>query len=55
MAKATMQKWQRDWFVKELDRDYDPLIQAAQLRLPSTPHEAIQNLENNIEQTIDNA
>ena len=27
-----MQKWQRDWFTKELDRDYDPLIQAAQLK-----------------------
>ena len=35
MAKATMQKWQRDWFKSELNRQYDPLIQAADLKLKS--------------------
>ena len=36
-----MQKWQRDWFTKELDRDYDPLIQAAQLKIRSLEADAV--------------
>ena len=42
MTKPMMQKWQRDWFVKELDRDYNPLIQAAELKIKSLEAEAIE-------------
>jgi hypothetical protein len=42
MAKATMQKWQRDHFVSELNRNYDPLINAAELKLKSIEAEAIE-------------
>ena len=52
MAKATMQKWQRDWFVKELDRDYDPLIQAAQLKIRSLEAEAVEIAEKNLADEI---
>jgi acyl-homoserine lactone acylase PvdQ len=45
MSKAMMQKWQRDWFVKELDRDYDPMIQAAQLKIRSLEAEAVEVAE----------
>ena len=45
MTKAMMQKWQRDWFVKELDRDYDPMIQAAQLKIRSLEAEAVEVAE----------
>ena len=52
MAKATMQKWQRDWFVKELDRDYDPMIQAAQLKIRSLEAEAVEIAEKNLANEI---
>jgi len=52
MTKATMQKWQRDWFVKELDRDYDPLIQAAQLKIRSLEAEAVEVAEKNLSDEI---
>ena len=52
MTKATMQKWQRDWFVKELDRDYDPLIQAAQLKIRSLEAEAVEIAEKNLADEI---
>ena len=45
MAKATMQKWQRDHFVSELNRNYDPLINAAELILKSIEAEAIEIAE----------
>ena len=45
MAKATMQKWQRDHFVSELNRNYDPLINAAELKLKSIEAEAIEIAE----------
>ena len=52
MAKSTMQKWQRDWFVKELDRDYDPMIQAAQLKIRSLEAEAVEVAEKNLADEI---
>tara|TARA_R100001480_G_scaffold105323_1_gene107786 strand:+ start:169 stop:750 length:582 start_codon:yes stop_codon:yes gene_type:complete len=52
MTKAMMQKWQRDWFVKELDRDYDPLIQSAQLKIKSLEAEAIEVAEKNLADDI---
>ena len=52
MAKSTMQKWQRDWFVKELDRDYDPMIQAAQLKIRSLEAEAVEVAEKNLANEI---
>ena len=52
MTKAMMQKWQRDWFVKELDRDYDPLIQAAQLKIRSLEAEAVEIAEKNLADEI---
>jgi hypothetical protein len=52
MAKAMMQKWQRDWFTKELDRDYDPLIQAAQLKIRSLEAEAVEIAEKNLADEI---
>ena len=33
MTKSTMQKWQRDHFVSELNRNYDPLINAAEFEI----------------------
>ena len=47
-----MQKWQRDWFVKELDRDYNPLIQAAELKIKSLEAEAIEIAEKNLADDI---
>ena len=47
-----MQKWQRDWFVKELDRDYNPLIQAAELKIKSLEAEAIEIAEKNLADEI---
>ena len=52
MSKAMMQKWQRDWFVKELDRDYDPMIQAAQLKIRSLEAEAVEVAEKNLADEI---
>ena len=52
MAKAMMQKWQRDWFVKELDRDYNPLIQAAELKIKSLEAEAVEVAEKNLADEI---
>ena len=52
MAKSTMQKWQRDWFVKELDRDYNPLIQAAELKIKSLEAEAVEVAEKNLANEI---
>ena len=52
MTKAMMQKWQRDWFTKELDRDYDPLIQAAQLKIRSLEAEAVEIAEKNLADEI---
>ena len=52
MTKATMQKWQRDWFVKELDRDYNPLIQSAELKIKSLEAEAIEVAEKNLADDI---
>ena len=52
MTKATMHKWQRDWFVKELDRDYNPLIQSAELKIKSLEAEAIEVAEKNLADDI---
>ena len=52
MTKAMMQKWQRDWFKGELDRDYDPLIQSAQLKIKSLEAEAIEVAEKNLADDI---
>ena len=52
MAKATMQKWQRDWFKKELDRQYDPLIDAAELKLKSIEADAVEIAEKNLADDI---
>ena len=52
MAKATMQKWQRDHFVSELNRNYDPLISAAELKLKSIEAEAIEIAEKNLADEI---
>ena len=52
MTKSIMQKWQRDWFVKELDRDYDPMIQAAQLKIRSLEAEAVEVAEKNLADEI---
>jgi|TARA_R110002074_G_scaffold44679_2_gene116248 hypothetical protein len=52
MSKPMMQKWQRDWFVKELDRDYNPLIQAAELKIKALEAEAIEVAEKNLADDI---
>ena len=52
MAKASMQKWQRDHFVSELNRNYDPLINAAELKLKSIEAEAIEIAEKNLADDI---
>ena len=52
MAKSTMQKWQRDHFVSELNRNYDPLINAAELKLKSIEAEAIEIAEKNLADEI---
>jgi len=52
MAKATMQKWQRDHFVSELDRNYDPLIRAAELKLKKIEADAVEIAEKNLADEI---
>ena len=52
MAKATMQKWQRDWFRDELNRQYNPLIQAAELKLKSIEAEAVEVAQKNLADKI---
>ena len=52
MTKSTMQKWQRDHFVSELDRNYDPLIRAAELKVKSIEAEAIEIAEKNLADDI---
>jgi len=52
MAKSTMQKWQRDHFVSELNRNYDPLINAAELKLKAIEAEAIEIAEKNLADDI---
>ena len=52
MTKSTMQKWQRDHFVSELNRNYDPLINAAELKLKSIEAEAIEIAEKNLANDI---
>ena len=52
MTKSTMQKWQRDHFVSELNRNYDPLINAAELKLKSIEAEAIEIAEKNLADEI---
>ena len=52
MAKSTMQKWQRDQFVSELNRNYDPLINAAELKLKAIEAEAIEIAEKNLADDI---
>ena len=52
MAKSTMQKWQRDHFVSELNRNYDTLINAAELKLKSIEAEAIEIPEKNLADEI---
>ena len=52
MTKSTMQKWQRDHFVSELNRNYDPLINAAELKLKSIEAEAIEIAEKNLADDI---
>jgi hypothetical protein len=47
-----MQKWQRDHFVSELNRNYDPLISAAELKLKSIEAEAIEIAEKNLADEI---
>ena len=47
-----MQKWQRDHFVSELNRNYDPLINAAELKLKSIEAEAIEIAEKNLADEI---
>jgi len=47
-----MQKWQRDHFVSELNRNYDPLINAAELKLKSIEAEAIEIAEKNLADDI---
>ena len=52
MAKSTMQKWQRDHFVSELNRNYDPLINAAELKLKSIEADAVEIAEKNLADEI---
>ena len=47
-----MQKWQRDHFVSELNRNYNPLINAAELKLKSIEAEAIEIAEKNLADEI---
>lgn len=47
-----MQKWQRDHFVSELNRNYDPLINAAELKLKSIEAEAVEIAEKNLADDI---
>ena len=47
-----MQKWQRDHFVYELNRNYDPLINDAELKLKSIEAEAVEIAEKNLADDI---
>lgn len=52
MAKATMQKWQRDHFIQKLNKQYDPLIEAAELKLKSIEAEAVEIAQKNLADEI---
>ena len=52
MTKSTMQKWQRDHFVSELNETYNPLIQAAELKIKHKEAEAIEVAEKNLADDI---
>jgi len=52
MTKSTMQKWQRDHFVSELNETYNPLIQAAELKIKHKEAEAIEVAEKNLADEI---
>ena len=52
MAKATMQKWQRDWFLSELDKKYDNEITAQELKLKSIIADATEKAEKNLAKKI---
>jgi len=52
MTKPLMQKWQRDHFVSELNETYNPLIQAAELKIKSLEAEAIEVAEKNLADEI---
>ena len=47
-----MQKWQRDHFVRELDRKYAPLLETASLKLKAIEAEAIEIAEKNLADEI---
>ena len=47
-----MQKWQRDHFVSELNETYNPLIQAAELKIKALEAEAIEVAEKNLADEI---
>jgi len=47
-----MQKWQRDHFVSELNETYNPLIQAAELKIKHKEAEAIEVAEKNLADEI---
>ena len=52
MSKPLMQKWQRDHFVSELNETYNPLIQAAELKIKHKEAEAIEVAEKNLADEI---
>ena len=52
MSKPVMQKWQRDHFVSELNETYNPLIQAAELKIKALEAEAIEVAEKNLADEI---
>jgi len=52
MTKPLMQKWQRDHFVSELNETYNPLIQAAELKIKALEAEAIEVAEKNLADEI---
>jgi hypothetical protein len=52
MSKPLMQKWQRDHFVSELNETYNPLIQAAELKIKALEAEAIEVAEKNLADEI---
>ena len=52
MSKTSMQKWQRDWFLKELDTKYDNLIQTQELKLKSILTDATERAEKNLAKKI---
>ena len=53
MAKEQLlRKWQRDHFISELNRNYDPLINAASLKVRALEAEAIEVAEKNLADKI---